>query len=389
MRRIRSFIAAIVLIAILMGCVHVACSGMSLKVDNGWFQFWYSPYKDLSYKALSDNIRENTVLLMGSSEFAFGRRTITHPRNMLAGNGFDLLAIGGAGNQTLFHAIALGALEDRLKERKVVLLVSPTWFRKEGVSEMHYGMRFSEMEYIRFLQNKKLDTHTKHYVAKRSQTLLDSNSKLKNKVRLINDSLAYGNAGLLTKLRFAIEREFAADRDVAPSAVALKQIIDKPPRKTRKGRLDPELIAKLEKKALKNSAKHSDNPFDMKNNNWKKKYKGIYMYMKGAFPGRISPVSKEFGDLKAFLEVCRQTRVKAKLIIIPVNGKWYDYTGTSGIARQKTTEKIVGLAKKYGAEAADLTKYEYEPYITRDVVHPWKRGWVLINKEIYNFCKKV
>lgn len=389
MREIRSFIAAAVLMAVLMGCVHIGCSGMSLKVDNGRFQFWYSPYKDLSYKALSDNIGKNTVLLMGSSEFAFGRHTKYHPRNMLAGMGFDLLAIGGAGNQTLYHAVTLGALEDRLKERKVVLLVSPTWFRKEGVSEMHYGMRFSEMEYIRFLQNKKLDMRTKHYVAKRSQTLLASNSKLKNKIRLINDSLAYGKAGLFTKLRFGIEGVFAADRDVAPSAVALKQISDKPARKIRKGKLDPALFVKLEKRASKASAKHSDNPFDMKNNKWRKKYKGAHLYMKGAFPGRISPVSRELEDLNAFLEVCRQTRVKAKLIIIPVNGKWYDYTGTTKAARKNTTNKIIDLAKKYGVEAADLTKYEYDPYITRDVVHPWKKGWVVINKEIYNFCKTV
>ena len=57
-------------------------------------------------------------------------------------------------------------------------------------------------------------------------------------------------------------------------------------------------------------------------------------------------------------------------------------------AKSEDTDKILGLAKEYGAEAADLTVYEYEPFITKDVTHPWNKGWVLIDREIYSFCNE-
>ena len=388
MKRIRSFIAASLILVLLAGSVHAVTANMSLKVENGQFGFWYCPYKDLASSALSENMSPNTVLLMGSSEFRHGRSSRYHPMNMLAVNSVDILTIGGPGNQILFHTLALGALEKNLHSRKAILLISPTWFRKNGVNCASYGMRFSESEYIRFMENDRISSGLKQYVADRSIRLLRKNSSFRSKVGLISRKLAYGESSVITDLLFTTERFLALERDRITSSIAVNVVRKMPDVKLRDERITPEQFKKAAKNAEMHSMSGSSNPFLMSDKSWWKKFFRHYESGKIYQPNRMSKDSKEFGDLTAFLEVCRQTGIQAKLIIQPVNGRWFDFIGTEKKQRRETVDKIMKLADEYGAEAADLTTHEYEPYITKDAVHPWKKGWVLINKEIYDFCEE-
>lgn len=386
MRKIRSFIAAVLLLVVFVLSAHMVTAGLSLKVDNGRFGFWYSPYKDLSYSALSQNINRDTVLVMGSSEFRHGRRSEYHPANAIRTGEADLMTIGGPCNQILFHSIAMGSVENRLKRRQVILLVSPTWFKKDGVNPVNYGTRFSESEYIRFMQNPNIDNSTKKYVAERSEKLLADNSRFRTKVRIINRYLSDGKQDAISKMLFRAEEMLAFDRDRVSAAMAVRKLSKKNEVKTLTGKISDEAFDMLAGQAEEESLKSSDNPFDISDISWEKHFSKSYKSDKGAYTDRICSDSPEFEDLKAFLEVCRQTGLQAKLIIMPVNGGWFDYIGTGQQQRRETTDKIIKIADEYGMETADLTVHEYEPFITKDVTHPWKKGWVLIDREIYNFC---
>lgn len=386
MRKIRAFIAAAALMVVFVLSAHMVTSGLSLRVDNGRFGFWFNPYKDLSYSALSENIDSDTVLVMGSSEFRHGRGSKYHPRNALRTEDADLMLIGGPCNQILFHSIAAGSLEKKLESRKVILLVSPTWFKKDGVNPVNYGLRFSESEYIQFMQNPDIESETKKYVAERSEKLLADNNKFKTKVRIINRYLVDGRKSIISSVLFKAERLFAFDRDRVSVAMAVKRISKKNDLKISLDTISNEAFDLMVSQAEEESLKASDNPFDISDKSWNRKFSKTYEADKNAHPDKICVDSPEFDDLKAFLEVCSQTGLQAKLIIMPVNGKWFDYIGTGKQQRRDTTDRILKLAEEYGAEAADLTVYEYEPFITKDVTHPWNKGWALIDREIYNFC---
>ena len=386
MRKIRAFIAAALLMAIFVLSAHTVTSGLSLKVDNGRFGFWFSPYKDLSYSALSDNISKDTVLVMGSSEFRHGRRTEYHPANAIRTENADLMTIGGPCNQILFHSIMMGSVENKLERRQVILLVSPTWFKKDGVNPVNYGTRFSESEYIRFMQNPDIDSSTKKYVAERSEKLLADNSRFRTKVSIINRYLADGKDDIISRMLFKAEEMLAFDRDRVSAAMAIRKISKKSDVKTTAEKISDEAFDMLAGQAEEESVEASDNPFEISDSSWKRNFSKTYRADKDAYNDKICIDSPEFGDLKAFLEVCSQTGLQAKLIIMPVNGGWFDYIGTGEKQRRETTDKIIKLAGEYGAETADLTVYEYEPFITKDVTHPWNKGWVLIDREIYDFC---
>ena len=361
-------------------------SDLSLRVDNGRFGFWFNPYKDLSYSALSENIDSDTVLVMGSSEFRHGRESEYHPKNALRTENADLMLIGGPCNQILFHSIAVGSLEEKLDNRKVILLVSPTWFKKECVSAVNYGLRFSESEYIQFMQNPDIESETKKYVAERSENLLKDNSRFRTKVSTINRYLVDGRKDIISSILFKTGKMLAFDRDRVSAAMAVKKISKKNDLKFSLDTISNEAFDLMVSQAEEESMKASDNPFDISDRSWNRKFSKTYEADKNAHPDRICSDSPEFDDLKAFLEVCRQTGLQAKLIIMPVNGKWFDYIGTGKQQRRDTTDRILKLADEYGAETSDLTVYEYEPFITKDVTHPWNKGWALIDREIYSFC---
>lgn len=386
MRKIRSFTAAVLLTVIFVLLVHTVTSGLSLRVDNGRFGFWFNPYKDLSYSALFENIDTDTVLVMGSSEFRHGRGSEYHPRNALRNEAADLMLIGGPCNQVLFHSIATGALSKRLDRQKVILLVSPTWFSKSGVSAVNYGLRFSESEYIEFMRNPDIESDIKKYVADRSGELLADNNKFRAKVSVINRYLVDGRKDIVSRALFRAEEFFAFERDRVSAAMAVKRISKKDDLKFSHDTISNEAFDMLVSQAEEDSLKASDNPFDISDKSWSRKFSKTYQTDKNAHTDSICSDSPEFGDLRTFLEVCRQTGLQAKLIIMPVNGKWFDYIGTGKQQRRDVTDKILKLADEYGVESADLTIYEYEPFITKDVTHPWNKGWALIDREIYSFC---
>ena len=93
----------------------------------------------------------------------------------------------------------------------------------------------------------------------------------------------------------------------------------------------------------------------------------------------------EFSDLRCFLDVCSETGVEPMLVILPVNGYYYDFTAFPQSARQAYYEKIRKIAQEYDAAVADFSGDEYTKYFFEDRVHLGQKGWVMVSEEIYRF----
>lgn len=392
MRRIRSFAAALALFIVFVLLTHWIAASFSLKREPKAFGLWYNQYKDRSYNALSENIANDTVLLMGSSEFRHGMNTLYHPRNVFAGKDVTLMEIGGPFNQSLYHTIALGALAPKLKSRKVILLVSPSWFSHTGVSSKSYALRYSETEYIAFMKNKKIPRSVRKYAAERTEKLLLSDRTKYHRARIINRVLLNHSASPVDRLLYQINSLYAEDRDQMTMALALHHSFKKDTasvQETLPGRtISPKSWIQLEESARDNELRKINNPFNMTPQIWKKTFSKRYATAKGVHSRDFFDRSTEYADLEAFLKVCQSNGIQADLIILPVNGKWFDYTGRSYPLRVVMNRRIKALANKYGAQCTSLSKYDYMKGITRDAVHPWGSGWVKINEEIYRFCKE-
>ena len=97
---------------------------------------------------------------------------------------------------------------------------------------------------------------------------------------------------------------------------------------------------------------------------------------------------EETGDLKAFLAVCREMEIEPLVVILPVNGYWYDYTGYGKEARAKYYERIRALLNEEQVSYADLSGEEYTRYFFEDGIHPSGKGWTKINEILYRFYQE-
>ncbi|MDD6155376.1 MAG: D-alanyl-lipoteichoic acid biosynthesis protein DltD [Eubacteriales bacterium] len=419
MTKIKAFFTALLLMVLFALGIHGVFSHMSLKDDKDMIGAWTSSYKDLSYNWVSDNLTEPDIMpVLGSSEFNHGLGQPYHPFSLFNAKESDvkIMNIGGPFNQTLFHTVFLGAAEPQMKLRKVVFLASPTWFQRGGVSKESYGLRFSTGEYIAFMENDNIPKSIKEYVAKRSEKLLaDDTGKIKD-VRLIDRVNLSGKAGPVSKLRYNVLKMYTFDTDIVTTktAMAIREKTGKGTGRKKKSSAkypeDPKSPMMWERAGERGSAgksgyfvnwnvleqyaerrdpRHSNkNDFFMDDHEWGKLYKTQYKKLKGYHSKTRWDKSPEFTDLAYFLKLCRARGIKAEVIVLPVNGYWYDYTGMTAKRRDDFEKKIAGVCDKYGAEVASLSKYDYDKYITMDAVHPWGKGWIKINEQIYRFYRE-
>lgn len=124
--------------------------------------------------------------------------------------------------------------------------------------------------------------------------------------------------------------------------------------------------------------------------------KGYYReYMKGkdeGFRGFYSYVkltdSKEYTDLKIFLDTCKDMGIKPTIVLIPGMPEFYDFAGIGVKDRKAFAKKIRGISDKYNTRLIDLTANENKRYYLRDIMHLGTLGWADLSEKIYKIYER-
>lgn len=389
MKKILAFLTAFVMFIIAVVGFHNILSG-DLKMNNRKFGTWYNNYKDLSFNALSQNMHEDTMPVFGSSEFRHGRRTPFHPSRVFKDSDASLMTIGGPFNQCLNHAITLGALSKQIKKKKVVLLISMTWFYKKGISKSKYALRFSEGNYMALMENPNISKDIKKYIAKRSESLLTEDLDKLRCASRTDDIYVRDSKSALKKKFYDFRKSYVNDKDLLVMQSIMKKYKIK--RNSKYPKLPKNATAPawadLIMQARSIPRRAMNNPYDIDSRFWNRQIKSVYERQKGKLKDEDFSESPEFEDLEVFLKICNEAGIKPMLITLPVNGRWYDYTGLDAKKRAKFNQKINELGEIYHANVVDFSKYDYKPNIMKDTVHPRGEGWVRINEAIYKFYKQ-
>ena len=346
---------------------------------------WYSTYKDRAEELISQNLEDNTMIVMGSSEFGHQCNSKYHMKNMLHSSNVNLMILGSPWNQSLSHTIELGAIEKNVKNRKIVFLVSPTWFKVGGVRPKHFSLRFSNTEYRAFMGNENIPEDVKAYVQDRAETLLANGKGPVHKAKLIA-KVSKGEANFLEKLIYHIQKSFAYDKEILVSKATMKILGKNDVSVDYRNKIVEDIdFEGLKKMADKTGAKRCTNEFMIPDKTYETKLKPKYESMADYYKDETLTKSAEYTDFEYFLKLTKALNIDTEVIILPINGYWYDYTGLDNTKREANAKKITDLCNKYGAKAVSMNKYAYEKYFFEDAVHPWAKGWVYINEEIYKF----
>lgn len=388
MKKVLSFLMAFVLFSATVLGIH-GFIDKNARFDPHSFGSWISPYKFFAADNVKANMDENTILTLGSSEFRHGTKMSTHPANMFRDSSLNMMMVGAGYYQSLFHAVELSALADGVKNRKVVLILSPQWFTKEGVLPPAYASRFSDETFVAMLQNKKISRGTKDYIIKRTKKLLSGDPQTKERVQRYERVFLNKDPSFYDRQYVRFYRGFLEEKsEVGITAAAIAEGVEPydPKKKDTTGEPDWEAYNRMAQKEGRKGSK--DNPFYVANRVYQKQILPKLEKTKDSSKDASYAESPEYEDLRCFLEVCRETGIQPMLVLMPVNGYWYDHIGFAKEERKAYYENVRALAKEYGAALADFAKDEYTRYFFLDKVHLGWKGWLDINESIYRFAKE-
>lgn len=336
--------------------------------------------KYIQSKMFEDN---RYLPIYGSSELS--RLDEFHPSNYFTENndGFTPFLIGRGGTVSIIHFLNFAEHIDQLKGKKLVFILSPQWFKPGGADDSHFSPNYSTLQGYDLAFNNKIDPEVKKKAMKRllqfssvrNDPMLSTlykaetskNQWIKQQALLIRP-FAYAYKGLLYK------------RDLYYSLLGgvhrYREIEQEVKNKT---------WAQLKLRAdLEGKSQSSNNSFFVINsqfNKIRKKVPSLMDYKRGASYGK----SIEYYDIQLVLDLLKQAGAKPLFISIPVNGKWYDYTGFPKQGRLAYYKRIKKQIEAEGFQIADFSSHEYDPYFMEDTIHIAWKGWVYVDKAIKNF----
>lgn len=383
MRNIKAFLAALVLFVVTVISLQFYVNA-KLPDYNNESGTWVNQSKIGCYQSLRTLLAdESAVPVFGSSELKHGHGSGYQADTVFADADMEPVFIGQAGYQCLSHTITLGALGEKIEGRKVVLIVSPQWFKKKGVSTNAFGSSFSENNLTEFLSNTSISDESKKYVLTRIESLTAKNDVLLGRVE--QDINWYGsdrNASLLG----AVNRYWLASR--AKSQVVIKSKLagisgEKKEKANRKLLEDDWAQLRLEAET-DGERLTGDNPYGMYDTCYKRTYQNIIEKKKAKTPN-YSVDSVEGQDLSCFLDICKEEHITPMLVLLPFNGYWYDAIGYDSDARESIYAKVREIAAEHDVALTDLSSQEYSDCYFEDGSHPALKGLVDMNEAIYEF----
>lgn len=390
MKKIAALVTALILTFVSGIAVHFVVAE-SVNDEGVAFDTWINSYKNKSYSAIKANITDKTVLYMGSSEFNHSKSKPAHPTNLFRKSNMEVMCLGTAFTQSLNMAITTGALSKDMKNRKAVLLVSPSWFTKKGVSSKSFAMRFSESQYIELMKNPEISVDTKKQISDRVNDLLADDSDMLRQVRSIDNIYLDHDSTFCERVIFAARNMLVQERDavsVGTMWLNYKKISDPDSKVRKKNPKNPDFAQMLHDGESEFTKKSTNNPFNMLDKSFNSRFRNRVVQSEGTYEGKSYRKSQEYGDLKLFLDICRQSGMQTMVVMLPINGFWYDHTGFKPENRNIVSEKVNIMTGKY----RNVTYYDmfdkcYEKGFFEDNVHPSGKGWVMINEKVYDFFR--
>lgn len=372
----------------------VTITGVGIATKNGIpaynirYGTWISATKfgcNDGMKKLVDN--DNVFAVFGSSELKHCQRSGFHADSIYKNSDIKPVFIGKGGFQSLGHAIILGSIGQVLKGKKVVISVSPQWFKSYGFRKDAFGSMYSETNMIAFLKNKEISDETKDYVIKRIKELTDENPTMWKNIRQDIKWYRDNNGNVIDTVRKNVHSALANYK--ADTKLYIASLVKGYSNDTNEGGKDRITHwNKLYKKAVKRGEKKSGhNRFGMSDRIYNKNYKE--KVKKKAFKDlQYTSDSMEFDDLKCFIDICRQENIDVMMVMQPLNAKWADYTNFPKAKRDELYGAVRNFAKNNNVKLADLTSMEYDDYMFEDDSHLALKGLVYFNEQIYNFYKQ-
>ena len=389
MIKLRAFLISIILVLItlfILDKTYIKKMEEYYKVNNNSIRYSISDEKYKNRDILMENITPNTLVLLGSSELVSTIGQEYHPKKIFNYADFNIMQIGTSYSQNIIQASTLGSIEEAMKNRKVAIVESIQWFEEKGLHQDAFLNKASQVHIYNTMANEKISKETKEKFINRVIELSSTNKELNDKYKSYKRYFVEGKGNIFAESRFKLDNYIY-------SLKSKKKFYDN------KGKGDypltgdktpnynwPTMTNEFVEKVKR---KTDNNDYAVDNNYYDTYLSKKYNSFKNSNINLNYLDSPEYSDYEIFLDISKELGIEVEVIIFPVNGKWNDYTGVSREMREETYKKIEGVAKKYtNVKVINYGNREYDDYFLFDVMHVGVKGWLEVEKELYEFAKK-
>ena len=375
------------LIALIAGVLVAVCAivGVSCalpgqtdsnpQVDYGYV---YSGMKSQSVAFAKSSMTDESLLMFGSSEFSTPASIVPQvPAAVFGANdyGLRLMLVGEAYDQSLWHAIALGAYaQGGVPRGKAVLIVGPGWFVDGGMDAETFGTRFSYSLYAGFCANPDVPDEAKAYVRARLLELgVDETQVAANVGSLPQDALNKMVFGAIDdlKIRQGLVEVRAQGMPLADGGQASV----------------PDFGAMRAQAEVDGAAMSTTNEWGVEDSFYTKRLEPALVDAEGSRIDEAYSSTPEYEDFACFLDIADACGIEVLVVIGPVMGPYYDLIGISADTRASCYDRIRAIAAEHeSVQVADFSDREYEKYFLYDIVHFGTVGWTDVNEAVYNFA---
>lgn len=329
-------------------------------------------------------LEEGDLMLLGSSEL--NSEVDQNPINIFPFKSadYEISIYGRAYTQTLQHSAILSSTSTLKSDSKIALIVSAQWF--SDLTGNNFCVNFSELQFYKLFENKKLSTESKKYYANRVAALLKSTDQYGEEAiyakLYIKDDIVSKSILTILKPYYKLKEYMLETKDKVQSIKDLEELDDKNNNKISK---EINWEEEYNKATEQGAAKVTNNELNVDDEYYNKYIKDNYDKSKDGWKDRELLSYSELEDYKFFLNVSKELGVKPLIILMPVNGLYYDHLGWTLEKRTKFYDTLETIAKEKGFDVLNLQDKEYEKYYMVDVMHLGWRGWLNIDEEMYKY----
>ncbi len=295
---------------------------------------------------------------------------------------FSVFPIGKAGTTPLIILEKLAALGPAVRDKKVAISISPTWFFIEQINPRYYDGNFSVLQANQLVFSHSLSADLKRDVACRMLSYphsLAHHSMLDFGLhRLVGGAWRDSIAIDFIRPLAALEQAVARAQDHFESAIYIlhHHMRANPPR--RPGELDWErLITKMTALASPYRGADASEPVPDEIEQFGGGDREFMTTMSRAH---------EWENLELLLRGMRELHMRPLLLTMPLNGVHFDRLRISAASRASFYDRMRALADKYETPLVDFREHEHDPKFLVDAHdHMSVEGWIYFNEALDDF----
>ncbi len=379
MTKLKSFLTALVLVIATLCLIEFGAVRVIDRISDPILRNYGNDSKFKAPEVLKGLLDKNTFVIMGSSELNSDSDKPANPFRYFNHENLNLLKVGLGGYQSLIHTGLLGTIGPEIQTHKVMLILSPQWFTKEGISAAAVMDKLSYTAIDEFLRNPALSKRLKTAFIDRLSKLTSEYPAYSDKVRDIA-AAALKDTNPLLNIPSGIKLRADAFKHKVKLGMDLFKIKETAGYKETPLSFSADELLAAAKQTAKSASTNND--FYVEDEYYKEHIEDKLEQFKNMETDLSYTESPEYEDLKLFLACAKEQGIEVHLVSIPLSGHWADHTGFPADNRAEYYEKIRNLAESEGVRLLDLSTYEYEPYFLKDIMHLGEVGWVQIDREI-------